>query len=96
MCGKVGFVHMIVPESRFRLTQGEGGLTEYVFNAGVAKHFFCKVCGVKSFYRPRGRIRTVGRSTPAVWTRQVTLNLTEFDGQNWEANAGHLSHLSRE
>ena len=95
MCAKVGFVHMIVPASRFRLTEGEPALTEYVFNTGVAKHLFCKACGVKSFYRPR--------SNPDGWSvnarcldAPVTLNLTEFDGQNWEANAGHLSHLSQE
>ena len=95
MCAKVGFVHMIVPESRFRLVQGRDRLTEYVFNTGVAKHLFCGVCGVKSFYRPR--------SNPDGWSVNarcldvpVAMNLTEFDGQNWEANAGHLSHLSQE
>ena len=53
MCEKVGFIHLIVPESRFRLTQGEAALTHYRFNTGVADHLFCSACGVKSFYRPR-------------------------------------------
>ena len=53
ICAKTGFVHVIVPESRFRLVQGSGDLTSYTFNTGVARHLFCSVCGIKSFYRPR-------------------------------------------
>jgi len=53
MCEKTGFIHIIVPESRFRITQGEEAITTYTFNTGVAQHTFCSVCGVKAFYRPR-------------------------------------------
>ena len=97
MCAKVGFVHVIVPENRFRLVQGGERLTEYTFNTGVAKHLFCSACGVKSFYRPR--------SNPDGWsinarcldsTDDLDLIIEAFDGQNWEANAAFLSHLSKE
>ena len=60
MCEKTGFVHLIVPESAFRITAGDDQLTDYTFNTGVAHHLFCRVCGVKSFYRPRST-RTAGR-----------------------------------
>ena len=97
MCAKVGFVHVIVPESRFQITQGADQLTEYTFNTGVAKHLFCANCGVKSFYRPR--------SNPDGWsvnarcldsTEGLDLIIEAFDGQNWDANAASLSHLSKE
>jgi hypothetical protein len=95
MCSRVGFIHLIVPESRFRQTAGQGELTEYAFNSGVARHLFCRTCGVKSFYRPR--------SNPDGWSvnarcldEPVDMDLTEFDGRNWEANAASLAHLSRE
>ncbi|MBL8550694.1 MAG: GFA family protein [Hyphomonadaceae bacterium] len=97
ICGKVGFIHLIVPESRFRLLQGEGNLTRYAFNTGVAQHLFCKTCGVKSFYRPR--------SNPDGWSVNlrclddadaVEAHVTGFDGRNWEAHAAELEHLSRE
>ncbi len=97
MCEKVGFLHLIVPERRFRLTSDPAALTEYTFNTGVAKHLFCKVCGVKSFYRPR--------SNPDGWsvnarclddTTGLDLTVEVFDGQNWEANAHGLAHLSQE
>jgi hypothetical protein len=97
ICAKTGFVHVIVPESRFRITKGAERLAEYTFNTRVARHLFCAECGVKSFYRPR--------SNPDGWSvnarcldevEGLTLNIEAFDGQNWEANAGGLAHLSRE
>jgi len=97
MCEKVGFIHLIVPESRFRLTRGADALTHYRFNTGVANHCFCPVCGVKSFYRPR--------SNPDGWSvnarclddpGSLEIVIEPFDGRNWEANAAALAHLSRE
>jgi hypothetical protein len=97
MCAKTGFVHVIVPENRFRIVQGVDRLAEYTFNTRVAKHLFCSECGIKSFYRPR--------SNPDGWSvnarcldtvEGVTLNIEAFDGQNWEANAAGLAHLSKE
>jgi hypothetical protein len=97
MCAKVGFIHVIVPESRFRLSQGAEAITTYTFNTGVAQHTFCKVCGVKSFYRPR--------SNPDGWSVNarcldeadgLDICIEAFDGRNWEAHAADLAHLSRE
>jgi len=97
MCEKTGFVHVIVPENRFRLTQGSEALTTYTFNTQVARHLFCSVCGVKSFYRPR--------SNPDGWSvtarclddaAGLDIRIEAFDGRNWEANAHSLAHLSRE
>jgi len=97
VCSMTGFVHIISPESRFRLVKGEDRLTTYTFNTGAAKHLFCSVCGVKSFYRPR--------SNPDGWSINArcidegvrpALRLSEFDGRHWENHAGELAPLSRE
>jgi hypothetical protein len=53
ICRMTGFLHLIVPAARFRLLQGAESLSEYTFNTGVARHRFCRVCGIKSFYVPR-------------------------------------------
>jgi len=96
ICQKVGFVHVIVPENRFRLIAGEDALALYTFNTGVAQHLFCRVCGVKSFYRPR--------SNPDGWSvnarcldfaDDLNISIFAFDGLNWEANAASLAHLSQ-
>lgn len=97
ICAMTGFIHVIVPQSRFKLLQGADKLSTYTFNTGVAKHHFCSVCGVKGFYRPR--------SNPDGWSvnarcldeaTRPTLKLSEFDGRNWEAHAAGLAHLSKE
>ena len=45
--------HFIVPSLQFTLISGEELLTEYTFNTKVARHKFCKVCGVQAYYHPR-------------------------------------------
>ena len=96
MCGKTGFLHVIVPEERFELLAGAELLTSYSFNTGVARHLFCDRCGVKSFYRPR--------SNPDGWSVNarcldeygaLDVRIEPFDGRDWEANGPSLAHLSR-
>jgi hypothetical protein len=53
LCAKTGYLHLIVPKDRFRLRSGADKLTTYEFNTKTAKHLFCPVCGIKSFYVPR-------------------------------------------
>jgi hypothetical protein len=96
ICTRTGFLHLIVPANRFRLVRGEASLTTYTFNTGVAKHRFCKVCGVKAFYVPRSNpdgfsvnVRCLDRSTID------SVKVLPFDGANWEASAASLGHLSR-
>ena len=97
ICEKTGFIHIIVPESRFRLTQGADTLTSYTFNTGVARHLFCAKCGVKAFYRPR--------SNPDGWSVNarclddadaLDIRIEAFDGRHWEAHAADLAHLSQD
>ncbi len=97
ICAKTGFLHLIVPASRFRILSGEDKLTTYTFNTGTARHLFCSVCGVKPFYVPR--------SNPDGWSVNFrcldraefgNVEIRPFDGQNWEANAATLAHLSKD
>ena len=97
ICAMTGFLHIIVPESGFRLLSGAQSLTTYQFNTGVARHLFCSRCGVKSFYRPR--------SNPDGWSINarcldepsgLNLSITPFDGRHWEDHAAALAHLSKE
>jgi hypothetical protein len=97
LCRMTGFLHLIVPASRFRLLTGADALTEYTFNTGVAKHRFCRVCGIKSFYIPRSNPDGVDINVRCLDPGSVTaLTIEPFDGQNWEGNAAGLAHLSRD
>ena len=92
ICYIGGYQHLIVPKSMFKILQGEGQLATYEFNTGVARHYFCKHCGVKSFYVPRSHPE--GISVNARCLDQDTIasaTLTPFDGRNWEQNREKLS-----
>lgn len=97
ICQRVGFLHLIVPHAKFRLLSGSDQLTEYTFNTGVAKHLFCKVCGVKSFYIPRSNPDGYSLNLRCMDRAQFSsIEIRPFDGQNWEANGEKLAHLSKE
>ena len=96
ICTKSGFLHLIVPKSRFRLLRGEEALATYTFNTGVAKHYFCKVCGMKPFYVPRSNPDGIDVNVNCLDPLPADVTIEPFDGQNWEANAAALAGLSRE
>jgi hypothetical protein len=95
LCRMTGYLHLIVPASRFKLLAGEDAITTYQFNTGVAKHHFCKVCGVKSFYIPRSNPDGVDVNAHCLDTRPRSMKVVPFDGQNWEASAPALAHKSK-
>jgi hypothetical protein len=94
ICAKTGFLHLIVPKAKFRLLSGEDHLTRYTFNTGVAQHMFCKTCGIKPFYVPRSNPDGIDVNVRCLDTPVPALVIEPFDGQNWEANASDLAHLS--
>jgi hypothetical protein len=96
ICAKTGFLHYIVPKSRFRLLAGQEQITTYAFNTGVAKHTFCRVCGIKPFYVPRSNPDGVDVNVRCLEPIPEDIEVERFDGRNWEANAGALAHLSQE
>ncbi len=85
MCAKSGYLHLIVPQSRFRLLAGTDSLTSYQFNTGTAKHLFCSICGVKSFYVPRSHPDGYSVNARCLDDGTVTgMRVERVDGRNWE------------
>lgn len=97
ICQMTGYQHLIVAAASFTLISGENDLACYTFNTGQAKHYFCSHCGIKSFYVPRSNPDGYSVNARCLDTATVkSKTLTEFDGQNWEANAGSLRHLTKD
>ena len=95
ICRKSGFLHLFVSRDEFRLLQGEDSLTTYTFNTRMAKHFFCRHCGVKSYYIPRSHPDGVSINVRCLEADTVAaVDITPFDGQNWEQNVSKLSRIS--
>lgn len=90
ICAMTGFLHLIVDRESFRLLGGAERLVEYRFGTGAARHLFCGVCGVKSFYVPRSH--PDGYSVNLRCLQSGTLDGVDFeafDGRHWEeARAG--------
>jgi hypothetical protein len=90
-----GYLHLVVPRSRFRLMRGADALVEYRFNTGVARHRFCGVCGVKAFYVPRSNpdgysvnVRCLERAT----IEEVTVE--PFDDADRERETARIRGLT--
>ena len=95
ICQMSGFLHLIVPASDFHLLDGEDELTTYTFNTGVARHRFCRHCGIKSFYIPRSHPDGVSVNVKCLDPATIErVDVTPFDGRNWEQNVANLSPLS--
>ena len=96
LCSMTGFLHLIVPKSRFRLLQGEESLATYSFNTGVAQHKFCRTCGIKSFYIPRSNPDGIDVNVRCLDEPPKDMKIEPFEGREWEKHGGSLAHLSKE
>lgn len=95
ICRMNGFLHLIVPATRFRLLSGADDLAEYRFNTGAARHLFCRHCGVKSFYVPRSNPDGVDVNARCLDAGTVArLTVTPFDDGNRDAATAAIAHLS--
>lgn len=94
ICTMSGFIHLIIPLSHFTLLSGDKELTTYTFNTGVAKHRFCKICGIKAFYVPRSNPDGIDINLRCLSPQPESVKVIDFDGKNWEANAHTLAHKS--
>jgi len=53
ICSRRGAVTSSIPVEKLHVVQGEEFLTLYEFNTKIAKHFFCRVCGIYTHHRRR-------------------------------------------
>ena len=85
MCSKSGYLHLIVPAERFKLLSGEDALSTYTFNTGTARHLFCSVCGVKSFYVPRSHPDGFSVNARCLDDGTVeSMTIEQTNGREWE------------
>jgi len=96
LCAMTGFLHLIVPASKFRLVRGADHLATYTFGTHTAQHHFCRTCGIKSFYVPRSNPDGFDVNVRCLDRAPAELVIEPFDGRDWEASAPAIAGLSRE
>ena len=96
ICRMTGFLHLIVSAKRFRLLRGADILSEYTFNTGIARHRFCRICGIKSFYVPRSHPEGIDVNVHCLDAETIeAVTITKFDDTNREAEMAKIAHLAK-
>jgi hypothetical protein len=91
MCSKTGYLHLIVAKDGFRLLSGEQDLATYEFNTRTAKHYFCRICGIKSYYVPRSHPDSYSVNARCLDEGTVkAMKVVPKDGRNWEKTFGRV------
>ncbi len=78
LCSMRGVLMVKVPQSDLRILAGQGQLRLYQWNMKIAKHYFCKRCGVYVFHNKRAVPDYYG------------VNITCLDGVS-DTDAPHLA-----
>lgn len=80
-------IHFIVPQSDFELDPAsEEFLTLYTFGTHTAKHLFCKVCGITSYYIPRSNPDGVAVTLNCIDPGTIThVEKRTYDGKDWDS-----------
>jgi len=95
VCRMSGYLHLLVAKSDFKILQGEDDLENYQFKSKVAEHYFCRTCGIKSFYVPRSHPDGVSVNVNCLDQEGIkSVTVTPFDGANWSKNVHKLSPIS--
>ena len=84
MCKKKGYIIGVVGPDDFKLTKGKELLKLYQFYTKTAKHYFCKLCGIKSFYQPRSHPDSYSIHLKCVDDPPEINEIIYFDGKNFE------------
>jgi hypothetical protein len=91
ICRRKGYLHWVVTRDVFRLRTSMAALSTYTFNTGVARHYFCKRCGVAPFYVPRSHPDCIDVNVRCLDGSDLSrLTVIPFDGHNWENAIGQL------
>ena len=91
ICSILNYKHYIVNKSQFKLLKGKKDLSTYTFNTNVAKHLFCKNCGIKSFYIPRSHPDSISVNLNCIYSKTINkVKIIKFDGKHWKKNINKI------
>ncbi|KAJ2301896.1 hypothetical protein IWW54_006197 [Coemansia sp. RSA 2705] len=90
----VGYLHINVEKPDFTLLTGQDCISTYTFNTGIAQHYFCTKCGIKSFYVPRSNPNIYSVNFRCLDRANVAgFEVRPAEGLSWEQVAARMGHL---
>ena len=91
ICTKKGILHLPVVGDRLTLLSGADALTTYQFGTGIARHTFCRHCGMHPFYTPRSDPENYSVNARCLdeYDPQTMQPTRLFDGRHWEEAFAH-------
>ena len=73
---------IMVPKENFNLTKGETSLSLYQFNSNIAKHYFCKKCGIYTHHNRKSDPNGMGVNLGCIDQLDATgYDALSFDGR---------------
>lgn len=96
VCRRRGALWHGANDQQVRVTKGTGALILYQFNTLTAKHYFCGICGIHPFARPR--------LNPEKWVVNVRcienididiLKIVKFNGHDWEKGTEFFTKMNK-
>ena len=72
LCRRKGAVMAAVALEDLRIVKGEDNLSLYQWNTGVAKHYFCKTCGIYTHHQRRSNPNEFGVNTGCLENYDLT------------------------
>ena len=93
ICKPTRYLHLIIPHEDFKLISKIKNIQSYQFGTKKAKHFFCKFCGVKSFYQPRSHQNAFSINYNSIKEPPKICQIIKFDGSNFEKNLNNIKFI---
>ena len=91
ICSLSGYLHLFIAHGDFNLLSGKDDLSTYRYGTKTAEHYFCKHCGVKSFYQPKSHPDCYSVHFKALDEgHKIGFTVKAFDGKNWNGGAFKL------
>lgn len=85
LCRRKQQITAVVPMGDFTLMQGEAALSCYQWNKHIAKHWFCKTCGVYTHHQRRADPTTIGLNLACVDDIDLgALTIKAIDGKAYD------------
>jgi hypothetical protein len=91
MCEMRADLQLIVSSGDFEILCGASDLVLYQFNTHVARHSFCRLCGIHPFNTPRSNPEGIAVNVRCLdHPHRSRWSVENFDGENWEQSVERL------